>query len=40
MYIKRLNLRAFGKFINKRISFDDRFNIVFGENESGKIYHT
>jgi exonuclease SbcC len=36
MYIKRLNLRAFGKFINKRISFDDRFNIVFGENESGK----
>ncbi|HRC81921.1 MAG TPA: AAA family ATPase [Sedimentibacter sp.] len=36
MYIKRLHLKAFGKFINKIISFEDKFNIVFGENESGK----
>ena len=36
MYIKRLHLKAFGKFINKKISFNNGFNIVFGENESGK----
>ncbi len=36
MYINRLHLRAFGKFIHKKIYFGNKFNIVFGENETGK----
>lgn len=36
MIIKNLNLRSFGKFNNKSISFGDGLNIVYGENESGK----
>jgi exonuclease SbcC len=36
MYINRLNLRAFGKFINRKIHFSNKFNIIFGENETGK----
>jgi len=36
MYISRLHLRAFGKFISRKIYFGSKFNIVFGENESGK----
>jgi chromosome segregation ATPase len=36
MYINRLHLRAFGKFIGKKINFGTKFNIIFGENESGK----
>mgnify|MGYP000157126013 CR=1 FL=1 len=36
MYINKLHLRAFGKFINKRLYFENRFNIIYGENEAGK----
>jgi len=36
MYINRLNLRAFGKFIYRKIYFGNKFNIVYGENETGK----
>lgn len=36
MIIKNLNLRSFGKFNNKSISFGDGLNIIYGENESGK----
>ena len=36
MYINRLHLRAFGKFISRKIHFGTKFNIVFGENETGK----
>ena len=36
MYINRLHLRAFGKFISRKIHFSSKFNIVFGENETGK----
>ncbi len=36
MHINRLHLRAFGKFISRKIYFGNKFNIVFGENESGK----
>lgn len=36
MYINRLHLRAFGKFIHRKIYFGNKFNIVYGENETGK----
>jgi chromosome segregation ATPase len=36
MYINRLHLRAFGKFIHRKIYFGSKFNIVYGENETGK----
>lgn len=36
MYIKDLNILSFGKFKDKKISFDDGFNIIYGENEAGK----
>ncbi len=36
MYISRLHLRAFGKFIGRKIYFGKKFNIVYGENETGK----
>lgn len=36
MYINKLHLRAFGKFIYKRLYFENRFNIIYGENEAGK----
>ncbi len=36
MYIDRLHLRAFGKFVHKRIFFSRKFNIIYGENEAGK----
>lgn len=36
MYINRLHLRAFGKFTHRKIYFSNKFNIVFGENETGK----
>ncbi|MFA9423559.1 MAG: ATP-binding protein, partial [Sedimentibacter sp.] len=36
MYINKLHLRAFGKFIYKKIYFGNGFNIVYGENEAGK----
>ncbi|WP_313344398.1 AAA family ATPase [Sedimentibacter sp.] len=36
MYISKLHLRSFGKFIHKKIYFENKFNIVYGENEAGK----
>jgi DNA repair exonuclease SbcCD ATPase subunit len=36
MYISKLHLRAFGKFIYKKIYLDKKFNIIYGENETGK----
>ena len=36
MFIKELNLIAFGKFKNKIVSLDEGINIVYGENEAGK----
>ncbi len=36
MYINKLHLRSFGKFIYKKIYFENKFNIVYGENEAGK----
>lgn len=36
MYISKLHLRSFGKFIHKKIYFENKLNIVYGENEAGK----
>ncbi len=36
MYINKLYLRAFGKFIYKRIYLGKKLNIIYGENETGK----
>jgi DNA repair exonuclease SbcCD ATPase subunit len=36
MYINKLYLRAFGKFLYKRIYLGKKFNIIYGENETGK----
>lgn len=36
MYINRLHLKAFGKFINRKIDLQKGLNIFYGENEAGK----
>ena len=36
MKIDYLKINGFGKLENKNIDFDDKINVVFGENESGK----
>ncbi len=36
MFINKLHLRAFGKFDRKRLYFENKFNIIYGENEAGK----
>ncbi|MBP1924521.1 chromosome segregation ATPase [Sedimentibacter acidaminivorans] len=36
MYINKLYLRAFGKFVYKRIYLGKKLNIIYGENETGK----
>ena len=36
MIIKELNLISFGKYENKVVNLVDGFNLVYGENESGK----
>lgn len=36
LYIKELNIDFFGKFVDKKIKFDEGFNLIYGENESGK----
>ena len=36
MRINKIFIRSFGRFINKEFSFSDGFNIIYGENESGK----
>lgn len=36
MHIYKLHLRAFGKFVSKKLYLENRLNIVYGENETGK----
>lgn len=36
MRIKTVNISAFGGIKNKSFSFEDGFNVIFGENENGK----
>lgn len=36
MYINKLHIKAFGKFIHKMLYFENNFNIIYGENEAGK----
>ena len=36
MKIDKIKINGFGKLHNKEIDFDDKINIVYGENESGK----
>ena len=36
MFINKLHLRAFGKFAYKRLYLENKFNIIYGENEAGK----
>ena len=36
MKIKELNLKHFGKFSEKQISFSEGINLIYGENEAGK----
>lgn len=36
MYINKLHLRAFGKFVHKRLYLENKLNIIYGENEAGK----
>ncbi|MDD2494001.1 MAG: AAA family ATPase, partial [Tissierellia bacterium] len=36
MFINKLYLRAFGKFLYKRIYLGKKLNIIYGENETGK----
>lgn len=35
-YIKELNIKAFGKFKDEKITFSPDFNLLYGLNESGK----
>ena len=35
-YIKELNIKSFGKFKDKRVTFSPDFNLLYGLNESGK----
>ena len=36
MRIKSIDITSFGKFKNKTIELNDGFNVIFGNNESGK----
>lgn len=36
LYIKKLNIKSFGKFEDKIITLDPHFNLFYGLNESGK----
>ena len=36
MFLKKVAIKNFGRFKDREISFDDRMNMVFGLNESGK----
>ena len=36
MYIKDINIFSFGRLKNRKISFSDKFNVIYGKNESGK----
>jgi len=34
--IKKIKINSYGKLQNKEINFDEKINIIYGENESGK----
>ena len=36
MKIKKIKINSYGKLQNKEINFDEKINIIYGENESGK----
>lgn len=36
IYIKKLHIISFGQFENTSIDFTERFNVIYGKNESGK----
>ena len=36
LFIKELDLISFGKFENKKLTFSEDFNLIFGKNETGK----
>lgn len=36
MTIREINIHSFGKLKNKKISFSDNLNVIYGTNESGK----
>lgn len=36
MFIKDINIISFGSLKNRKISFSDKFNVIYGKNESGK----
>lgn len=36
MRIKKLSIKSFGKLENKELELEEGFNIIYGENESGK----
>lgn len=36
LFIKEIYIKAFGNFSDKSIKFDEGFNLIYGENESGK----
>lgn len=36
IFIKKLNMTSFGKFQNKSLILKENFNLIYGDNESGK----
>ena len=36
MKINKLKINSYGKLQNKEINLEDKINIIYGENESGK----
>ena len=36
VFIKEIHIISFGKFEDKKIRFDDNFNLIYGKNETGK----
>lgn len=36
VYIKELNIISFGHFVDKKITLNPSFNLIYGKNESGK----
>lgn len=36
VFIKEIHLISFGKFEDKKIRFDENFNLIYGKNETGK----
>lgn len=36
MKIKSLEIYGYGRFVERKIDFDDHFTEIYGENETGK----